>query len=123
MEKLFLKRFEELLFEHFEGNKAQLAKSTGISASTLSQYYPPRSSAPSAKQLILLAKAFNCSIDYLLGLEDELGVIHTTGPALSSLEEELLSIFRKLNIFERESIIIQMRALAENKASTPLKKK
>lgn len=107
MENIFLERFLYLLNEKFDGNKSKLSKVTGISQSTLSQYSPPRNSAPSAKQIILLSKAFNCSPAYLLGIEDDFGVIQTQSSlgTLDKEEQKLLSNFRELNHLQKQKIL------------------
>lgn len=73
---------------------------------------------PTYTQLIKLADFFNCSIDYLVEREDDFGNVISSadnGAELSSEEKELLRLFDKLNLFEREAMMIQMRALAEKK--------
>jgi len=104
MENVFLERFQELLNEKFDGNKANLAKATGISAPTLSQYFPPRSSSPSAKQLILLSKAFDCTVDYLLG-EDDFGNVAPAQSNLTERESRLLKAFGTLSALEQDKLI------------------
>lgn len=55
---------------------------------------------PAASFLIRLADFFQCSIDYLLGREDDLGniTIHTEKPApLPQDEQNLLDVYRKLD--------------------------
>lgn len=77
---------------------------------------------PTYTQLVKLADFFNCSIDYIVGREDDFGNVILSagnGAELSSEEKELLRLFDKLNLFEREAMMIQMRALAEKK---PIKK-
>ena len=53
--------------------------------------------------LIKLADFFDCTTDYLLGREDDFGVIHSTRPAdeLTQEEKRLLKVFRKLNTKNR----------------------
>lgn len=67
MEK-FYQRLKELRLEH---NLTQdvLAQRTGISQSSITQW-ENGNKIPSALNIIILAKFFNCSTDYLLGLED-----------------------------------------------------
>ncbi|MBR2870407.1 MAG: helix-turn-helix transcriptional regulator [Clostridia bacterium] len=72
---------------------------------------------PSYSQLIKLADFFNCSIDYLVGREDDLGNIVSTAPSTAPQdifgdEATLLSCFRKLGTYEKEAILIQIKALA-----------
>ncbi len=68
----FVKRLKELVAENGLSYNA-LAKSTGIPVTTLSNYIN-RGSLPTAPALCTLAEYFGCSVDYLLGLEDDFGV-------------------------------------------------
>lgn len=52
---------------------------------------------PSIDNLSQLADFFNCSVDYLIGRENEDGRIINAAPQLSSDEQELLDGFRQLN--------------------------
>ena len=63
---------------------------------------------PAASFLIRLADFFQCSIDYLLGREDDLGniTIHTEKPApLPQDEQELLNIYQALSPAHRSQIL------------------
>jgi len=79
---------------------------------------------PAASFLIRLADFFQCSIDYLLGREDDLGniTIHTEKPApLPQDEQELLSIYQALSPTHRSQILEYARYFAEKSgaASSP----
>ena len=65
----FQTRFKELL-EEKNISYNQVAKQTGIPVTTLSNYIN-RGSIPSMIQLIILADFFDCTIDYLVGREDD----------------------------------------------------
>lgn len=69
---------------------------------------------PTYSQLIKLADFFGCSIDYLVGREDDFGNVNvSSSPSdLSKDEKTLLERFRKLGPFERESILVQIDALS-----------
>lgn len=72
---------------------------------------------PSFSVLCLLSDIFNCSIDYLLGREDDLGnVVISNGvkPGLEPGEEELIKNFRQLNMYQRDAISLQAKILAED---------
>ena len=60
---------------------------------------------PSSSALIALADYFECSIDYLLGREDDFGNIvirnDKTTATLTADEQSLLDTFRKLNTKNR----------------------
>lgn len=67
MEK-FIERLKELRAE--KGlSQAQLAKATGISTGAIG-FWETGERVPNALAIITLAKFFNVSADYLLGLED-----------------------------------------------------
>lgn len=73
---------------------------------------------PSIDDLQKLANFFEVSVDYLIGREDDFGNIVVSSGAsaeLSGQEKELLENFNKLNIFERDAILIQVKALANQK--------
>lgn len=76
---------------------------------------------PSSSALIALADFFGCSIDYLLGREDDFGNVHVQGtaPQLTADEKELLDIFRSLRREYKVQILEYTRyfgARAQNKA-------
>ena len=65
---IFAERLKELRME--KGfSQPQLAKATGISPNAIC-YWENQKRVPSANAIITLAKFFNVSTDYLLGLED-----------------------------------------------------
>lgn len=70
---------------------------------------------PSIELLLKLSDVFECSVDYLIGREDDFGnvTIAGNGDELSEQEKELLKNFNKLSIFERDSILVQIEALAK----------
>lgn len=63
---------------------------------------------PTLSNLVKLADFFGVTTDYLLGREDDFGVISATkitSPALSDDERELLAAFKKLNHDKRQQVI------------------
>lgn len=67
MEK-FAERLKELRNE--KGlSQAQLAKATGLSHTAL-VYWETEQRVPNAKAIVILAKFFGVTTDYLLGVED-----------------------------------------------------
>lgn len=67
MEK-FAERLKELRLE--KGfSQAQLSKATGISQNAIT-YWENQQRVPNAKAIIILARYFKVSTDYLLGEED-----------------------------------------------------
>ena len=69
---------------------------------------------PSIFWLSKIADVFGVSIDYLVGREDDFGNVNVVGAELSAQEQEVLSLFRHLGPFEREAMLIQMKALKES---------
>ena len=71
---------------------------------------------PTANTLLKYAYFFQCSTDYLLGREDDLGniTIHTEKPApLPQDEQELLNIYQALSPAYRSQILEYARYFAE----------
>ena len=54
---------------------------------------------PTSSSLWALADFFECSVDYLLGREDDFGNVSVqgSGPALTHAEQQLLNDFRELS--------------------------
>lgn len=77
---------------------------------------------PTASFLVRLADFFNCSVDYLLGREDDFGnvVVQTEKPApLPQDEQELLETYRKLDNLNKihVSIYAEVRLEEQKKES------
>ena len=119
---LFQQRLKELLKEN-QLTYSAVATKTGIPITTLSNYIN-RGSSPSITQLNLLADFFEVSVDYLIGRADDFGNVNviTNGAELSKDEKTLLECFGKLGPFEREAIMIQIKALARKSESETIKK-
>ncbi len=67
---------------------------------------------PNITTLNQLADFFGCSIDYLVGREDDFGNVPVKSN-LSAQEQELLSAFSKLDVVQRETVLIQIKAVAK----------
>lgn len=85
-----------------ELSQKQLASQIYIAQNSLSQI-ETSTAKPSLEVLVALADALECSVDYLLGREDDFGNINvqSSTPALSTEEQRLLNTFRKLNTKNR----------------------
>lgn len=84
------------------------------------------SRSPTGSTLLSLADFFNCSIDYLLGREDDFGniTIHTEKPApLPQDEQELLSIYQALSPAHRSQILEYARYFAEKSGAASTRRK
>ena len=75
----------------------EIAKSAGFEQSLYAKWEADKS-LPGAENLVKLANVFNCSIDYLLGREQEDGliVIDNSSNTISDIEQHILDIFRAL---------------------------
>lgn len=107
---MFQKRLKELINEKCNGRQIEITKHTGIPQSVISNYFI-RQSLPSAEYLIKLADFFGCTTDYLLGREDDYGII-TAGQTtvLTKDEEELLSVYRKMDANTKQQTLGFFRA-------------
>ena len=79
---------------------------------------------PSFSTLTLLSQKFKVSVGFLLGVEDDFGNVNvvTNGAELTKDEKTLLDCFNKLGVFERDAILIQIKALARKNESETIKK-
>ena len=94
--------------------QGQLAEKLGVVAHNVGDLERGKCE-PSINMLIKIARALEISVDYLIGNADDFGNVNviTNGAELSEYEKTLLECFDKLNLFERESIIVQVKALAK----------
>ena len=112
---------EKLKTLRIEKNLSQvdLAKMINLSKNTINAYEKKRAEA-SIETLVKLADIFECSIDYLVGREDDFGVISSSESSLNGEEERLLSLFRQLpntrkkTILDTMSDMVSARKLSED---------
>ena len=98
----------------------QLSQLLNIGQATIAGY-ENGSREPHINSLIAYANFFECTIDYLVGREDELGnvVIQSDTPAtLPPDEQELLNIYQSLSPAHRSQILEYARYFAEKSGST-----
>ncbi len=95
-----------------EKNLSQLdiAKKTGFAKTTICAWEKGRAQ-PSLDTLIKLADIFECSVDYLLGREDEFGIIQSKNE-LTQIENQLLTLFKTLNERDKNKVLGYVQALA-----------
>ena len=96
-------------------NQTEVAEYLGIGYYTLGKWEQGRAE-PSAEDLTKLADFFGCSVDYLLGREDDFGNVATPGVELPADEQELLTNFRTLPREEKVQARSYVRYLAERRA-------
>ena len=95
-------RIKQLREERGMSQRA-LANSIGASFKAVS-FWESGKVEPSAKFICALADVFECTCDYILGREDDVGNVNVMRE-LSENEKELLSVNAKLNKKEREELI------------------
>lgn len=100
-------------------NRGLTQKDVALSISVSPQsygYYENEINHPDPQTLIKLADFFECSVDYLLGREDDLGnVVINTGaaPSFDPAEEQLIKNYRRLNYHQQEAISLQAKIMAD----------
>lgn len=92
-----------------------LRKERGVSQRTLAErigssqksidYWEKEQAEPTAKFICALADFFGCSVDYLLGREDDFGNVNVESD-LSENEKKLLSDYRRLGANEKEQAAV-----------------
>ena len=98
----------------------QLSQILKIGQATIAGY-ENGSREPHINSLIAYADFFECSVDYLLGREDDFGnvVVQTEKPApLPQDEQEMLQIYQSLSPAHRSQILEYARYFAEKSGST-----
>jgi transcriptional regulator with XRE-family HTH domain len=93
----------------------ELAQMVGCNQTAIGKYERGQLE-PNIETLKKFSSIFETSIDYIVENADDFEnvVIKTpaTVPGLSAQEKELLEYFEKLGPFERDSILVQVKALA-----------
>ena len=93
-------------------SQKELATKLSMSPNIICEYEKGRSQ-PNIDTLIKLSTIFNCSVDYLLGRENDFGVIANNGSSVLTVNEsEMLKNFRLLNEKEQREAIGFVKALA-----------
>lgn len=96
-------------------NQTTVANAIGVQYFTLGKWEQGRAE-PSIQDLSKLADYFDVDIDYLVGREDDFGVIVSSkNDNLTREERELLAYFNEMDEYGREAILIQVKALAGQK--------
>ena len=100
----FKTRLKELRSEKNLTQK-ELAACLGLTANCICEWEKGRSE-PGIESLQKLVACFDCSIDYLVGIEDDFGNVvvqnySSTAPSLSADEKNLLDTYRALDMRNR----------------------
>ena len=99
-----------------EKTQSQVASALSISRQVYANY-ENEINLPDPYMLIKLADFFGCTTDYLLGREDDFGVVAgnagnaSNAPALTQEETQLLKDFRLLNDISKYKVIGYCHAL------------
>ena len=91
-----------------------VAKRLGLTTNIVYEWEHQRCE-PSLDSLVKLSQIFEVSVGYLIGVEDDFGNVVVKNPDdvnLTKDEQTVLDCFRELGPFEREAILIQIKALA-----------
>jgi len=106
-------RLKELRVE--KGLKqSEVAVAVGVSTAVYG-YYERGINKPDPDMLVKLADFFGCSVDYLLGREDDFGKIigSENGVILNADEEELVKAYRKLSSSTKSAMLSTLKSLSE----------
>jgi len=85
-------------------SQKELAKYLNISAGNLCEWEKGRIE-PSLFFLIKIADYFKCSVDYLLGREDDFGNIINENSDLNIEEQKIINTYRSLNTYEKNIVL------------------
>ena len=102
----------------------QLSQILKIGQATIAGY-ENGSREPHINSLIAYANFFECSVDYLLGREDDFGnvVVQTEKPApLPQDEQEILQIYQSLSPAHRSQVLEYARYFAEKSGAATRRK-
>lgn len=71
-------------------------------------------SSPDIETLIVLAKVFEVTVDYLIGNSDDFGIVNIVANSeLTEDEKAIIKKYRALSLFQQEAIRIQLDAMSE----------
>ena len=87
-----------------------LAEKLGVSHTNIYNYEVGRTE-PSVEMLIKLAAALDVSVGYLVGAEGDDGQV--VPKDLTEDEKKLLSDYRKLNVYQKETVLTQISAIVK----------
>ena len=102
------------LREDYELTQLKLAKAIKYSPSIIGAWERDERT-PTADALIALAKFFNVSIEYLLGLESEWATpVQSDTPQLTSDEQKIIALYRTMDKELQENAMTTMELFARN---------
>lgn len=86
-----------------------MACRSAFCVSTNYTHYESGKHYPSFETLVKLSKIFGTSIDYIMGLSDQM----TADRKLSAKEEQLLFLLQRLDENKKEKVLAYMQGIAE----------
>ena len=96
-----------------ENNLSQSALAAKIKCSQkIIDYWEKGSSEPTAHFIIALADFFGVSCDYLLGREDDFGMINSCNN-LTFNENELLTVYRGLSAEDKKTVMLLTKSIKQ----------
>ncbi|MBR2322194.1 MAG: helix-turn-helix transcriptional regulator [Clostridia bacterium] len=103
-------KIKELRLEN-NWTQKELAEKINLDAHNIGDWERGKAE-PSIYWLKLLSEVFNCSIDYLVGRENDFGIIQQTNNALTENENQIIALYRKLNVHDQHKVLGFIQALA-----------
>lgn len=96
-----------------ENNLSQRALAAKINCSQkIIDYWEKGSSEPTAHFVVALADFFGVSCDYLLGREDDFGMINSCNN-LTFNENELLTVYRGLSAEDKKTVMLLTKSIKQ----------
>lgn len=112
---MFTQRIDELLAEH-EMRRADIVRGTGIGESTIRGWYKGR--IPSAESILLVAKYFGVTVEWLLTGENE---STNKNQMFTKEERKLIEIFRHLDDRDKNAILTMAQSLESQYSNSKTK--
>lgn len=109
-------KFQKILKELMQSagiSQKQLALSTGIPVSSIASWYGKQSSLPNIEYVAKLAQFFNCSIDYLAGVELEDGRKIFDETVVKSSKSEIQTIYDDLDEVKQRMALNYIKRLRD----------
>ena len=109
----FFEKLKECRIENSLTQK-EVAKKAGLSITGYAGYEQGYRE-PDLKTISKIADVLGCSVDYLLGREDDFGKIigGENGVILNADEEELVKAYRKLSSSTKSAMLSTLKSLSE----------
>lgn len=97
-----MNRIKSLRLEN-DLSQRDLAEKVGCSQKSI-DYWEKNEAEPTARFICALADCFSCTTDYLLGREDDFGLVHIEGE-LSNSGHKLVKLYEALSDEKRKELL------------------